>query len=115
MLRGTWKLSSDGNTLTDYYREFAQDNSTISLDYVYQRVGGGSGFAADWQSIKETNNSPVSMEVKAFEGEGLSFVNPGEKQTKNVKFDGKDYPWRANVRVLPRRLSAWTSTMCDHR
>jgi hypothetical protein len=92
MLRGTWKLSSDGNTLTDYYREFAQDGSTISLDYVYQRVGGGSGFAADWQSIKETNNSPVSMEVKAFEGEGLSFVNPGEKQTKNVKFDGKDYP-----------------------
>ena len=92
MLRATWKLSADGRTLTDYYREFETDGSTTSLDYVYERTGaGGSGFAADWQSVKETNNATVLMQVKAFEGDGLSFISPSEHRTRNVKFDGKDY------------------------
>jgi hypothetical protein len=92
LLRATWKLSKDGSTLTDYYREFESDGSTHSLDYVYQRSGGGSGFAADWQSIKETMNSPYLIEVKEYEGDGLSFITPSDHQTENVKFDGKDYP-----------------------
>jgi len=61
------------------------------MDYVYQRTGGGSGFAADWQSIKETMNSPFLIQVKEFQGDGLSFITPSENKTKNVKFDGKDY------------------------
>lgn len=92
LLNATWKLSSDESTLTDYYREFESDGSTQSVDYVYQRTGGGSGFAADWQSIKETINSPFLLEVKEFPGDGLSFVDPLAKRTKNLKFDGKDYP-----------------------
>ncbi len=32
------------------------------------------------------------MQVKAFQGDGLSFITPSERQTKNVKFDGKEYP-----------------------
>jgi hypothetical protein len=91
LLKATWKLSKDGNTLTDYYREFESDGSTLSLDYVYQRTGGGSGFAADWQSIKETRNTPLSMEVKPYEGDGLAFITPSQHRTQNVKFDGKDY------------------------
>jgi hypothetical protein len=93
LLRARWKLSKDQSTLTDYYREFETDGETHSMDYVYQRTGdGGSGFAADWQSIKETMNSPYSIEVKEFDGDGLSFITPSDHQTKNVKFDGKDYP-----------------------
>jgi hypothetical protein len=91
MIRATWKLSGDGSTLTDYYREFESDGSTLSLDYVYQRNGGGAGFAADWQSIKETRNSPLLMEVKAYEGDGLSFIIPSQHRTQNVIFDGKEY------------------------
>ncbi|MFC5861557.1 hypothetical protein ACFPT7_04585 [Acidicapsa dinghuensis] len=90
MLRATWKLSADGNTLTDYYREFEQDGTTLSLDYVYQRVGGGSGFAADWQSIKETRNTPLWLEVKAYEDDGLAFNTPGQQKPLNVKFDGTE-------------------------
>ncbi len=90
MLRATWKLSADAKTLTDYYREFETDGSTVSLDYVYERTGGGTGFTADWQSIKETNNATILMHVKAFEGDGLSFIS--EHRTRNVKFDGRDYP-----------------------
>ena len=63
----------------------------MSLDYVYQRIGGGSGFAADWQSIKETRNTPLSMEVKAYDGNGLSFLTPEQHRPENMKFDGKDY------------------------
>jgi hypothetical protein len=92
MLRATWKLSADGKTLTDYYREFETDGSTVSLDYVYQRTGGGSGFAADWQSVQEKNNATILMQVKAFEGDGLSFISPLEHRTRSAKFDGKDYP-----------------------
>ncbi len=92
LLKATWKLSKDGSTLTDYYREFESDGSTLSMDYVYQRTAGGSGFAADWQSIKETMNTPFLMQVKEFQGDGLSFITPSEQETKNVKFDGKEYP-----------------------
>jgi hypothetical protein len=92
LLKATWKLSMDGSTLTDYYREFESDGSTLSMDYVYQRTGGGSGFAADWQSIKETMNSPFLIQVKEFQGDGLSFIALSENKTKNVKFDGMDYP-----------------------
>jgi hypothetical protein len=93
LLRATWKLSKDQSELTDYYREFEADGDTHSMDYVYKRTGiGGSGFAADWQSIKETMNSPYTLEVKAFDGDGLSFTTPSEHQTESMKIDGKDYP-----------------------
>ena len=94
LLKATWKLSKDGGTLTDFYREFEPDGSTLSMDYVYQRSGGGSGFAADWQSIKETMNSPYILQVKAYESDGLSFIfiTPPGQETKNAKLDGKDYP-----------------------
>jgi hypothetical protein len=101
LLRATWKLSKDQSTLTDYYREFEPDGETHSMDYVYQRTGsGGSGFAADWQSIKETMNSPYLIEVKAFDGDGLSFTTPSEHQTESIKIDGKDYP-NAGSDVMP--------------
>ena len=91
LIRATWKLSKDGGELTDYFREFEPDGSTLSVDYVYQRAGGGSGFAADWQSIKETMNSSFSMEVKDLEGDGLSFITPSQHKTKNVKFEGEGH------------------------
>jgi hypothetical protein len=93
LLKATWKLSKDGRTLADYFRQFSTDGSTtLSIDYVYQRTGEGSGFAAEWRSIKETMNSSYVMQVKEFEGDGLSFINPTAQRTKNLKFDGKDHP-----------------------
>lgn len=116
LLRGTWKLSQDGNTLTDFYRQFEQDGSTLSMDYVYQRNGGGSGFAADWQSIKETMNSPFHLQVKAYEGDGLSFITPAEHETKNVKLDGKDYPIEGSARSLSvRQTDEHTLEMTEKR
>lgn len=92
LLRATWKLANDGSTLTDYYREFEPDGSTLSMDYVYQRHGGGSGFAADWQSIRETRNTPLNLRVTAYQGDGLSFITSPGSVTQNARLDGKDYP-----------------------
>jgi hypothetical protein len=92
LIEAKWKLSEDGNALTDSFHQFGSDGGVISMDYVYRRAGGGSGFAGDWQSIKETMNSPLSMQVKEFQGDGLAFISPSAHKTRNVKFDGKDYP-----------------------
>jgi hypothetical protein len=92
LIKATWKLSKDDRTLTDYFRQFESDGSTTSMDYVYRRTGGGSGIVGDWQSIKETMNSPFPLEVKPFQGDGLSFITVAAKKTRDVKFDGKDYP-----------------------
>jgi len=92
LLRATWKLSKDGRTLTDYFRETAAAGTPLSMDYVYRRMGAGSGFAGDWRSVKETMNSPYRLEVKAFRGDGLAFAMVAGKVTRNVRFDGGDYP-----------------------
>ena len=116
LLRATWKLSQDGSTLTDLYREFEPDGSTVSMDYVYQRGGPGSGFAADWQSIKETMNSRFVLEVKAYQGEGLSFINPQQHETKSVKLDGKDYPIEGSARSASvRRVDEHTLEMTENK
>lgn len=91
LIDATWKLSHDGTHLTDSYREFESDGSTLSVEYVYQRTGEGSGFAADWQSTKETINSPFLLKVKQFQGDGLSFDDPLARRTRNLKFDGTNH------------------------
>jgi hypothetical protein len=118
LLKATWKLSKDGRTITDYFREFGSDGSTVSIDYVYRRTGGGSGIAGDWQSIKETMNSPFPLQVKAFQGDGLSFTTVVEKKTQDVKFDGKDYPYEGpaayrGASASAQRVDARTLVMTD--
>jgi hypothetical protein len=106
-LRATWTLSKDGRTLTDRFR-----GATLSMDYVYRRSGTGTGFAGDWHSIKEKMNTPLSMQVTAFQGDGLSFITPS--LTRNVKFDGKDYPGvPAGASASARQMDARTLVITD--
>ncbi|HVH70436.1 MAG TPA: hypothetical protein VNB49_04915 [Candidatus Dormibacteraeota bacterium] len=32
------------------------------------------------------------LHIRPYEGDGLAFIDSAEGETKNVKFDGKDYP-----------------------
>lgn len=41
-----------------------------------------------------------------YEGDGLSFIDPSEQETKNAKFDGKDYP-----NVGPNKAPGSTSSI----
>lgn len=86
-----WDLSSDDNTLTDNFTGYRADGSTSNLLYKYTRAAGTSGFAGTWESIEEQVNSSYEMQVQTYEDNGLSFVNPAQKMTKSIKFDGKDY------------------------
>jgi hypothetical protein len=90
VITGTWKLSEDAKMLTDDFTFFAPNGSASNVNYVYRRTAGTSGFAGTWESTSEQVNSLFVLQVRSYEGEGLSFSDP--EQTKNVKFDGKDYP-----------------------
>jgi hypothetical protein len=92
LLTANWKLSKDAQTLTDDFTFFAPNGSASNVNYVYKRTAGTSGFAGTWESTSETVNSVFVIKVRPYEGDGLSFIDSSEGVTKNVKFDGKDYP-----------------------
>jgi len=118
LLTAFWKLSKDGNTLKDDYTEFGPDGSSSNVKYVYQRTAGTSGFAGTWEGTSETVNAVIVIKVQAYEGDGLSFINASAGVTKNVKFDGKDYP-NAGPNVMAgsastaRRVNEDTLEMSD--
>jgi hypothetical protein len=88
LLTANWKLSKDGKTLTDDFTTFAPNGSASTVDYVYKRTAGTSGFAGTWENTSE--RSAFVINVQPYEGDGLTFVN--RETTQNMKFDGKDYP-----------------------
>src|SRR5581483_6478730 len=91
-IKGIWKLSKDGNKLHDDFTGVGENGKTIHLVYVYERRGGGPGFAGDWVSTSEQVDTVYVIQLRPYEGDGLSIISPSEGVTKNVKFDGKDYP-----------------------
>jgi hypothetical protein len=62
-------------------------------------------------------NSAYVVEVRTYEGDGLSFINSGGAGTKNVKFDGKDYADVGavvdGVACSARRVNERTLAMTD--
>jgi hypothetical protein len=92
LLTATWELSKDGNTLTDNYTEIAPNGSPSNLIYVYKRTAGGPGFAGSWVSTSETVNFTFVLQVRPYEGDGLSIIDSSEGLTRKMKLDGKDYP-----------------------
>jgi hypothetical protein len=91
LITATWKLSRDGDSLTDNYTEFGSNGSPSTVDYHYQRTAAGPGFAGTWESPMPIDSAPA-LQIKPYEGDGLSFIQPSQKVTQNLKFDGKDYP-----------------------
>ncbi len=91
-IKGIWTLSKDGNRLHDDYTGTGENGKTMHLVYLYEREGGGPGFAGDWVSTSEQVDTVYVVRVQPYEGDGLSTISSSEGVTKNVKFDGKDYP-----------------------
>lgn len=92
VITATWHLSKDGKTLTDDFTSIGSDGSGFTVHYRYERTAGTSGFAGTWESTNMSPSSVFALEVKPYDGDGLSFVYPSQGITRNVKFDGKDYP-----------------------
>ena len=105
LVTGIWKLSKDGQTLSDAFTANQSNGSTFSLDYVYKRTAGSTGFSGTWESTSEKVNSVFEIRIRPYEEGGLSFVVPAEDSTKSLKFDGKDYP-NQGTNVAPGSASS---------
>ena len=105
LLTAYWKLSKDGNTLTDDYTQFGPNGSSTNVKYVYNRTAGTSGFSGTWESTSETLDTSYVVRVQPYEGDGLSFVYASQGVTRNMNFDGKDYP-----QVGPNALPSSTTS-----
>jgi hypothetical protein len=120
LLTANWKLSKDGNTLSDDYTEIAANGSASNVKYVYKRRAGRSGFAGTWVSTSETVNFVFVLQVRPYEEDGLSIIDSSEGLTRNMKFDGKDYPnVGPNAAIVAassvRRLNEHTLELTDKR
>lgn len=91
LLTATWSLAKDRNTLSDHYTEFPTNGSSSTVNYLYKRTAAGSGFAGTWESPMPMNEGFV-LQIRPYEGDGLSFQRSSEKVARNLKLDGKDYP-----------------------
>jgi len=97
LLSAIWKLSSDSNTLEDDFTFFPSNGSPTTIDYIYKRTAGGTGFAGTWLSKEATMASGYSVQVRPYEGDGLSFKYSSNGIIQNVKFDGGDYSMVAPI------------------
>lgn len=84
-----WKVSEDGRILHDAFTGMQPDGSTITIDYVYKRMSGTSGFAGNWESTTQPLGLKFELHIQPYGGEGLSFVRQGS--VKSITFDGQDH------------------------
>ncbi len=87
-----WTLSADGKTLTDNYTEYEANGSIVKLDYIYERTAGASGFTGTWDSVSEKLDSVIELQIRPYQGDGLSFNSPAMGMNRDFKFDGHDHP-----------------------
>jgi hypothetical protein len=89
VVSATWRLSKDGRTLRDAFTNVQPDGSTLTVDYVYRRMSGTSGFSGTWESTTKPEGLKLELGIEPYEGKGLSFVSSGS--VKSVTFDGRDH------------------------
>jgi hypothetical protein len=89
IVSAAWKLSQDGRTLRDAFTAIQPDGSTVTVDYLYRRLSGTTGFAGDWESTTKPVELKLELRIQPYMEEGLSFDSPSSE--KNVNFDGKDH------------------------
>jgi hypothetical protein len=105
LLTAIWTLSEDGRTLHDSFTQYRHDGSPFTVDYLYQRQAGGSGFAGTWQSTNEVFLSPYEIQIQPYQGDGISLIDPVAGINKSLKFDGTDYP-NSGANASPGMLSS---------
>jgi hypothetical protein len=87
LISASWSLSKDGARLTDHFRSFNPDGSPYTLNYVYERRAGGSGFAGTWVSTSpEAANYIVELRIRPYGNDGLSLVDSASQLTGNMNF-----------------------------
>src|SRR5919109_241105 len=104
LLTAIWKLSDDGNPLTDNYTEFDPKGSPSTVNYRFERMAAGACFAGTWESTMPMTSSFL-LKIRLYEENGLSFIR-SPQDTRNLKLDGKDYPVEGRNRAPGSTSSA---------
>lgn len=84
----TYKLSPDGNTLTDTSK-LPSTKDPLEASVVLHRTGGGPGLPGTWKGTPTI--SVFTLELVPFENDGLIFRIPDVFESK-ARFDGTPYP-----------------------
>jgi hypothetical protein len=92
LLTGNWKLSADGKTLTDHFTSYQRDGTASTIDYLYLRSAGDTGFSGSWESNTDAMHDSFEIQIQPYEGDGYSLINSNEGSPTSMKLDGKDYP-----------------------
>jgi len=100
IISAIWTLSADGKTLVDDFTQYPPDGTPIKVRLTCQRSAGSSGFTGTWDSVSSSGlDSNIELEIRPYQGDGLTLISPVAGGTQNIKFDGKD-----NRRVDQRSL-----------
>jgi hypothetical protein len=86
----TFKLATDGKTLTDNAKQMKADGGSIDSTTVYERASGGPSLAGKWKTKKISGASGM-LEITASGAGGLVFKDPDMGMNCDAKLDGKDY------------------------
>ena len=88
----SWTISDDGKIYTSITKGTRPDGSTYHNEFKAKRTAGGPGLAGTWESTEVKQSAPAAWKITPYQGDGLSFRTPAEKEGVDLKFDGKDYP-----------------------
>lgn len=89
IVSASWNLAQDGSTLRDAFTSTQSDGSELTVDYLYRRVSGGTGFAGTWESTTKPVGLKVELEIEPHDGKGFSFIT--SESAKKVIFDGRGH------------------------
>lgn len=89
---GSWKLSSDGNTLTIESKGTKPNGDVFDDLTTFTRTSAGTGLIGGWKSTKVKLSSPNSLTIQTDAANGVVLTISAIKANCQAKWDGKDYP-----------------------
>jgi hypothetical protein len=91
LISAIWKLAPDSKTLKDAFTSYDGRGKASTVNYVYKRIAGNGGFVGAWENATE-DTKPFELRIEPWRGDGLSLITSDDDTTRNMKFDGADYP-----------------------
>ncbi|HEX5258057.1 MAG TPA: hypothetical protein VFW35_04655 [Sphingomicrobium sp.] len=89
IISANWKLSPDGRILHDAFTGLQPDGSMMTVNQVFKRMSGTSGFAGLWESTTKPSGLKLELGIQPYRNEGLRFASPSSDNS--VAFDGRDH------------------------
>ena len=85
-----WKLSPDGGVLHDAFTGLQPDGSMLTVNQIFRRISGTSGFAGVWESTTKPSGLKLELGIQPYGNKGLTFVSAGPN--RSVTFDAREHP-----------------------